>query len=254
MKAIYEPSGAAREYSPLAANLYRGCAHGCLYCYAPGCLRISPVEFHTSPAPRPGILDALRVDARQLDGDGRPILLCFTCDPYQPLEVEHRLTRSAIGILGAANLRPRILTKNPRLALEDLPALAAAGGDFGVSLSWCGEEWRREWEPGAGTLGERLAALDDAKDAGCRTWVSVEPVIDPDEALGAIAAVAGTVDAIMIGKINHHPKAEKGVDWGKFAAEAVRVCEAEDQAYYLKADLVKACNPRPLTTSTLGDW
>ena len=36
MNAIYEPKGAAREYAELACNLYTGCNHGCLYCYAPG--------------------------------------------------------------------------------------------------------------------------------------------------------------------------------------------------------------------------
>ena len=58
MNAIYEPRGAAAEYAPLACNLYRGCGHGCKYCYAPACLRMGREEF-ARPAPRPGILDAL---------------------------------------------------------------------------------------------------------------------------------------------------------------------------------------------------
>ncbi len=45
MKVIYEPRGAAFEYSPLAANLFRGCSHGCTYCYAPACLRMSRDNF-----------------------------------------------------------------------------------------------------------------------------------------------------------------------------------------------------------------
>jgi DNA repair photolyase len=226
MKVIYEPAGAAREYSPLAANLYRGCPHGCLYCYAPGCLRMRDEEFHGHPAVRAGVLDALRSDARSMHGDPRPVLLCFTCDPYEPLEEVHHLTRQAIRILAAADLRPRILTKNGRLAMPDMQALAAAGADFGVSLSWDDEERRCEWEPGAGTLADRHAALAAAEAAGCRTWVSVEPVIDPDQALLVIERVAGHVDALMVGKINHSPEAEKAVDWGRCAGAVVSLCES----------------------------
>jgi len=43
MAVIYEPKGMALEYAPLACNLYRGCQHGCRYCYAPNCLFMSRV-------------------------------------------------------------------------------------------------------------------------------------------------------------------------------------------------------------------
>ena len=93
MKAIYEPKGAAREYAPLACNLYRGCVHGCKYCYVPGVLRMSKAEFHAESRTRPGILEALERDAKQLEGDPRPVFLCFTCAPWQhnaasPIEQE----------------------------------------------------------------------------------------------------------------------------------------------------------------------
>jgi hypothetical protein len=61
MKIIYEPRGAAREYSPLAANLYRGCIHGCKYCYAPACLRLPAdrrAEFHRKAWPGGGAVSA----------------------------------------------------------------------------------------------------------------------------------------------------------------------------------------------------
>ena len=53
---IYEPKGRAREYSPLAANLYRGCGHGCIYCYAPAVTFTAREVFRSHPCPRQDVL------------------------------------------------------------------------------------------------------------------------------------------------------------------------------------------------------
>ena len=63
---IYEPKGAAREYAPLAVNLYRGCLHGCAYCYAPACLRMPADAFHEEAAVRPFAINRLEEDAVKL--------------------------------------------------------------------------------------------------------------------------------------------------------------------------------------------
>jgi DNA repair photolyase len=113
MAIIYEPRGKAREYAPLAANLYRGCAPACAYCYAPKSTSTDRSVF-SSPAyiqPRPGILAGLEVEARKLAGDPREILLSFTSDPYQPMEQSQGLTRRALEILMAHDLTVTILTK-----------------------------------------------------------------------------------------------------------------------------------------------
>ena len=52
MNVIYEPKGRAREYSPLACNLYMGCTHGCKYCYAPACMHKKPEEWHEAARAR----------------------------------------------------------------------------------------------------------------------------------------------------------------------------------------------------------
>ena len=81
MSVIYEPKGKAREYSPLACNLYKGCAHGCIYCYAPSATYTDRKTFSDNPQPRKNILQQLEKDASKFTRDPRSILLCFTCDP-----------------------------------------------------------------------------------------------------------------------------------------------------------------------------
>ena len=104
MNVIYEPKGRAREYSPLACNLYRGCTHGCTYCYAPACMRTTSTKWHVSASPRPNVLKLLEKDAHSLRDDNREILFCFLSDPYQPLERTERLTRRALEIVGSCGL------------------------------------------------------------------------------------------------------------------------------------------------------
>jgi DNA repair photolyase len=126
MTIIYEPEGKAREYSPMAANLYKGCAHGCKYCYAPANTKTKRVVFHNPEyiRPRPDILKALKKDAAKLAGDKREILLSFTSDVYQPIEKDLRITRQAMEILTTHGLTITVLTKGgPWGILRDMDLL-----------------------------------------------------------------------------------------------------------------------------------
>ena len=84
---IYEPRGKAREYSQLAANLYRGCGHRCVYCYAPDSTHATKKDFHI-PKPRENVLEKLILDSKELQRERSTalVLLCFTCDPYQQID------------------------------------------------------------------------------------------------------------------------------------------------------------------------
>ena len=81
MKIIYEPKGKAREYAPLAVNLYSGCSHGCTYCFGPQTLRKDKQAFSADVHPKKDALDRLQEDAIRLKGDDREILLSFVTDP-----------------------------------------------------------------------------------------------------------------------------------------------------------------------------
>lgn len=245
MNVIYEPRGAAREYAPLAANLYRGCGHGCTYCYAPACLRLKADTFRHAPQPRPGVLEALVKDARRLRSDPRRVLFCFACDPYQPIEAEHKITRRALQIMANAGLRVAVLTKNPRIAMRDLDVMADMDVQFGVTLCWVTDTKRREWEPNAGTVEHRLAALEWARAAGMKTWVSVEPVIDATEAVAVVRHLAGKVDMLKVGKLNHMREIEARTDWPTFGARVEEICKEAGQALYIKNDLRHAMLAAP---------
>lgn len=239
MNVIYEPTGKAREYAPLSANLYRGCVHACRYCYAPEILRMDLETFAKDGTPRRGILKALEKDCIKFAGDPRPVLLSFTSDPYQPDEERNWITRRAIQIIGDAGLSIKVLTKNGALALRDIDLFERYKVEVGVTMIFLQDKFRKEWEPRAGDLASRSELLRQCHARRIRTWVSVEPVIDAKEALDLIYyfSCSGIVDTFKVGKLNHHPDLEAKVDWPEFLHRALQILVPSGKSYYIKNDL-----------------
>ena len=155
MPLIYEPAGRAREYAALACNIYRGCDHACEYCYAPAAIRMDREAF-SHPAPRPDFLPTLRREAAKL-APTEPILLCFTCDPYQTLDERLGITRETIKILHAAGHAVHILTKGGSRALRDADLLGKRDA-FATTLTLLDEAESLAREPGAARVYAELAA------------------------------------------------------------------------------------------------
>lgn len=238
MSVIYEPKGRAREYSDLACNLYLGCTHGCIYCYAPACMRKTNKTWHEAANPRKDILLQFEKDALRLEGDSRAILFCFLTDPYQPAESTHRLTRSALEIAYRHDLKTKILTKGmASIIAEDLPFMKQAKTELGLTITFADDEKRRKWEPFASSIGDRLQTLEAAHGMGIYTWVSLEPVIDPQEALEVIERAHSFVNFWKIGKLNHMKEHEDKVDWSAFLAQAKKLLKSTKSKAYIKADL-----------------
>lgn len=237
MNVIYEPKGRAREYSPLACNLYRGCTHGCLYCYAPGCMRTTSAKWHEGAVVRSRVLELFEKDAAKLRGDPRKILFSFLSDPYQPLEATEKITRQALEMVKKYNLRSQILTKGGVLVERDFDLMKACGTELGVTLCFVDDELRRKWEPTAASVAERLQLLCNAHAAGLHTWVSLEPVIDPDQALAVIREAHPWVSFWKVGKLNHMKEVEKQVDWRLFRREVEALLQRLHANYYIKDDL-----------------
>ena len=234
MSIIYEPKGRAREYCQLAANLYKGCGHGCIYCYAPGATRTDREQFYRNPKPRKEVIEKLSKQLKKQSFEG-PVLLCFTSDPYQPINDEYDLAGQAIRHLKANNVLIEVLTKGGKRAEKDMHRLGTED-KIGATLTFVNDADSLEWEPGAALPIERFEMLKNAKSMGIKTWASLEPVIDPEQSLEIIRQTHKYVDLFKIGTLNHHQHSKR-IDWYKFAKDVVVLLEKLNCSYYMKQDL-----------------
>lgn len=245
---IYETRGRAREYFELAANLYSGCEHACVYCYGADVLHVEPRKFFRRAVPRlggDGALAQLKRDADRLAaaGEKRHILLSFVTDPYQPAEKDCLITRRAIEILHAAGLSVAILTKGGYRAVRDFDILTP-DDLFGVTLTFLDPKRSKAWEPGAAHPLDRMLSLDAAHKKGIPTWVSLEPVVDPTETLKLIEGTAKFVDHYKVGTLNYAKRLPEDftpppVEWKTFAQNVQILLNHLGKPYYLKRDLAR---------------
>lgn len=236
MQVIYEPRGPALEYAPLAVNLYTGCKFGCIYCYAPVIARKGLHEWVKNAAPKKNVLKRLEADCVKLAGDNRTVLLCFTCDPYQSIEAA-ALTREALLILEQYDMTATVLTKAGMNAERDFDILKQNGWEFGTTVHMFDNDSGRAWEPHAASNRSRLMAIRNAHRMGIKTWVSMEPVINTDQALKLIEEMHPYVDFWKVGKMNHR---DLDIDWQKFHGAVTRMLDKVGAKYYIKKELRQA--------------
>lgn len=237
MKIIYEPKGAALEYSPLAINLYEGCEHGCKYCYAPACRFKKKEDFFKEQTHRKDVIVKLEKDLQEMakNDDNRRTLFCFICDPYQKDNDFNMLTRQALGLFSAYNKNFQILSKGGLKTIRDFD-LYSKGDAYAATLTFYDEEKSKEWEPKAATPKERIESLRVAKSKGIETWVSFEPVIDPKETFKLLEATYEFTDLYKIGKINRFNTGIE-VDWKEFTHKIINRLEQLNKKYYIKDSL-----------------
>jgi DNA repair photolyase len=242
MPLIYEPKGRAKEYAGQALNVYRGCDHGCIYCYVPNAT-VTTREAFLKPGERPDFLVKLEKEASALPPTAEPILLSFACDPYQAIDETLQHTRKAIQILKRHGHTFQVLTKGGKRALRDLD-LYGPGDMFASSLTLLNAEKSAEWETNAAPPDERMEVLKTFHEAGVRTWVSLEPVLNPASALEIIRRTHEYVDLYKVGKLNYQSKADpranalaEKIDWVAFGRQAIELLEGLEKQFYIKDDL-----------------
>jgi DNA repair photolyase len=165
-------------------NPYRGCEHGCIYCFARpthAFLGLSPgLDFETKLFAKTNAGQALERELAEPSYRVDTIAIGTNTDPYQPVERRYRIMRRVLEVLSATNHPVGIVTKSA-LVLRDLDLLKsmAARGLVKVALSvtTLDRKLARAMEPRASTPNKRLETLERLVDAGIPTAIMVAPVI-----------------------------------------------------------------------------
>jgi len=235
MKTIYEPRGRAREYSPLALNIYNRCDHHCKYCYVP---IIQKKYGHDTSSgkiyPRVNILTELREEAKR-HSFGKQVLLCFMGDPYCRADVEYETTRGILEILLKNQVTVAILTKGGKRCLRDLDLFKQFHAvKVGATLTLLDDADSLKWESDAALPKDRIGTLRKLKENGIKTWVSFEPVIDVRQTLQLIDTTHEFIDQYKVGKMNHY---NTDTDWRDFGIKAIEKLNGYGKKFYVKKDL-----------------
>ncbi len=165
-------------------NPYRGCEHGCIYCFARpshAYLNLSPgLDFETKLFAKTNAAQALRVELARPGYRVSPINLGANTDPYQPIERRYRITRQIIEVLGECAHPFTIVTKNA-LVERDLDLIVPMAqrnlARVFVSVTSLDNRLAAKLEPRASAPHRRIAAIRTLNDAGVPCGVLVAPII-----------------------------------------------------------------------------
>ena len=167
-----------------SVNPYRGCEHGCIYCFARpthAYMGLSAgLDFESKLFAKP---DAPRLLERELAKPGykpRTIAIGTNTDPYQPIEREWRIMRQVLEVLQKANHPVAVVTKSALITrdIDILSAMAEKGlVKVGISVTTLDRKLARTMEPRASTPTRRLEAIRKLSEAGVPTAVMMAPVI-----------------------------------------------------------------------------
>lgn len=232
------------EYGDYTMNHVQGCAHGCKFpCYAflmkKRFGQIKDYEEWLEPCLVSNTLELLDREIPRLRDKIQSVQLCFTTDPFMNGYPEvGAMSIAAIRKLNNAGIRCITLTKGI-LPLE--LAQLSPENEHGITLISLDESYREKMEPGAAPYADRLAALRTLHDAGCRTWVSIEPYPTPnliEQDLQNILDAVNFVDKIIFGRTNYCKEVnaykQHKAFYNRLAAQVTEFCEQHGIQYHIK--------------------
>jgi len=191
-------------------NPYRGCEHGCIFCYARpshAYLGLSPgIDFETKLIYKPDAGALLRRELAKPGYTCKLIMLGSNTDPYQPVERQLRVTRSILEVLSETR-HPVAITTRSTLLLRDLDLLAPMAAQSLVSVVFSmttfDHDLKRRLEPRSAAAVARLAAMRELRAAGVPVGVLAAPMIPAvnDSELEQIIARSAAAGALHAGYV-----------------------------------------------------
>ena len=185
-------------------NPYRGCEHGCIYCFARpthAYLGLSPgLDFETRLIARPNAPDCLRRELRAPGYDVAPLAVGTNTDPYQPIEAQRRIMRDCLEVLAEAR-HPIAITTKGTLIERDIDILRDMALDnlvrVGISVTTLSAPLSRAMEPRVPTPKRRLQTIERLVQAGIPVRIMASPMVPAlsDHELEAILAAGAEAGA-----------------------------------------------------------
>ncbi|MCX4378283.1 MAG: radical SAM protein [Lachnospiraceae bacterium] len=197
------------EYGDYTMNHVLGCSHGCKYpCYAFMMAKrfgkVDSYEDWLEPRLVSNTLEILDREIPKLKEKIKSVQLCFTTDPFMyGCDEIKKMSLAAMRKLNDSGIPCTVLTKG-LLPIE--LADYSKKNIYGITLVSLDENYREKTEPGAASYKERIKALENLHEKGCKTWVSIEPYPTPNlikQDLSEILCKIKFADKIIFGRTNY---------------------------------------------------
>lgn len=232
------------EYGDYTINHIRGCAHGCKFpCYAMMMAKrfgtVKTYEEWCIPKLVENALEILDKEIPKLKNKIESVHLCFSTDPFMyGYDEVSQMSIEIIRKLNGAGIKCTVLTKGV-LPME-LSQLSREN-EYGITLVSLDEIFWKEMEPNTAPYQVRINALRALHDAGCKTWVSIEPYPTPnfiEQDLSEILEAISFCDKIIFGRMNYNKKVSEYKNhkayFNRLAEQVITYCEANDKQYHIK--------------------
>ena len=236
------------EYGNYTMNHVLGCAHGCKYpCYTflmkKRFGQVSSYDDWCEPKLVSNTLELLDKEIPRLKNKIESVFLCFSTDPFMHGYPEvAEMSLAAISKLNDHGIKCCVLTKGILPAkLADL----STKNEYGISLVSLHEPYREAMEPNAAPYTTRIEALRRLHEAGCKTWISMEPYPTPniiEQSLAKIVTAVSFVDKIIFDRTNYskavtnYPSAKTFYNF--YAGQVKMLCEHWQIDCYVKKGML----------------
>ena len=188
-------------------------------------------------------IDILNKEIPKLKDKISSVQLCFTTDPFMygyPEVTE--MSMKIIKLLNNYGVKCTALTKG--ILPEQLKGMSDEN-EYGITLISLNEDFRKSMEPFAAPYSERISALRKLHDAGCKTWVSIEPYPTPniiEQNLNEILEAISFVDKIIFGRLNYNKQVSAYKDHKTFfnnlAQQTIDFCQMKGISYHIKSGTI----------------
>ncbi|WNY25352.1 radical SAM protein [Methanolapillus millepedarum] len=242
------------EYGDYTVNHLKGCSHGCLYpCYAfMMAKRFERMSYEEWLEPKivSNALELLDKEIPKNKHKIKSVHLSFSTDPFMyGYEDIADLSINVIKKLNNSDIPCTALTKG---VLPERLAELSPKNQYGITLISLDEDFRKKMEPGSAPYLERISSLKRLHDAGCKTWVSIEPYPTPNIVEQDFSEILNSIefaDKIIFGRLNYNSQVSAYKEYKEYyndlAKQVQKYCRLNRKECHIKNGTLTVLDKKP---------